>query len=130
MKDLRDLMLAGVKSYDKVIPTRYRFATVQQRVELLRGLMDTDGSCSCGVSEFCTTSGQLANDVVTLVRSLGGIATVYAHQSSMAVSAGQKVSQGQVIGYVGCTGYCTGPHLHFEVRVNGRPVDPGGYVGG
>ena len=60
----------------------------------------------------------------------GGIATLYAHQSSMAVSAGQKVSQGQVIGYVGCTGYCTGPHLHFEVRVNGRPVDPGGYVGG
>lgn len=60
----------------------------------------------------------------------GGLATLYAHQSSMAVSAGQQVAQGQVVGYVGCTGYCTGPHLHFEVRVNGTPVDPGGYVGG
>ncbi|HEX2152713.1 MAG TPA: peptidoglycan DD-metalloendopeptidase family protein [Acidimicrobiia bacterium] len=59
----------------------------------------------------------------------GGLATLYAHQSSMAVSAGEQVSQGQVIGYVGCTGYCTGPHLHFEVRVNGAPVDPSGYVG-
>lgn len=59
----------------------------------------------------------------------GGIATLYAHQSSIAVSAGEQVSQGQVIGYVGCTGYCTGPHLHFEVRVGGSPVDPSGYVG-
>lgn len=59
----------------------------------------------------------------------GGLATLYAHQSSMAVSAGEQVSQGQVIGYIGCTGYCTGPHLHFEVRVNGAPVDPSGYVG-
>lgn len=59
----------------------------------------------------------------------GGLATLYAHQSSMAVSAGQQVSRGQVIGYVGCTGYCTGPHLHFEVRVGGTPVDPSGYVG-
>lgn len=59
----------------------------------------------------------------------GGLATLYAHQSSMAVSAGQQVEQGQVIGYVGCTGYCTGPHLHFETRVGGRPVDPSGYMG-
>lgn len=58
----------------------------------------------------------------------GGLATLYAHQSSMAVSAGQSVDQGQVIGYVGCTGYCTGAHLHFETRVNGAPVDPSGYV--
>lgn len=59
----------------------------------------------------------------------GGLATLYAHQSSMAVGTGQSVAQGQVIGYVGCTGYCTGAHLHFEVRVNGAPVDPSGYVG-
>lgn len=58
----------------------------------------------------------------------GGISTGYAHQSSIAVSNGQTVTQGQVIGYVGCTGHCFGPHLHFEVRVNGSPVDPLGYL--
>ncbi len=57
-----------------------------------------------------------------------GISTGYAHQSSIAVSNGQSVTQGQVIGYVGCTGHCFGPHLHFEVRVNGAPVDPLGYL--
>ena len=57
-----------------------------------------------------------------------GLATAYAHQSSMAVGNGASVSQGQVIGYVGCTGHCFGPHLHFEVRVNGTPVDPLGYL--
>ena len=57
-----------------------------------------------------------------------GISTGYAHQSSIAVSNGQSVAQGQAIGYVGCTGHCFGPHLHFEVRVNGSPVDPLGYL--
>jgi murein DD-endopeptidase MepM/ murein hydrolase activator NlpD len=58
----------------------------------------------------------------------GGMATCYAHQSSYAVSQGAAVGQGQVIGYVGCTGHCFGPHLHFEVRINGTPVDPLGYL--
>jgi murein DD-endopeptidase MepM/ murein hydrolase activator NlpD len=58
----------------------------------------------------------------------GGLQTCYAHQSSSAVSSGQSVSQGQVIGYVGCTGHCYGDHLHFEVRVGGVPTDPLGYL--
>jgi murein DD-endopeptidase MepM/ murein hydrolase activator NlpD len=58
----------------------------------------------------------------------GGISTCYAHQSRYATSSGQSVSQGQVIGYVGCTGHCFGDHLHFEVRINGSPVDPLGYL--
>jgi murein DD-endopeptidase MepM/ murein hydrolase activator NlpD len=58
----------------------------------------------------------------------GGIATAYGHQSSIAVTDGQSVTQGQVIGYVGSTGHSTGPHLHFEVRVNGSAVDPLGYL--
>ena len=58
----------------------------------------------------------------------GGLATCYAHQSSFAVASGQSVSQGDVIGYTGCTGHCLGPHLHFEVRINGSPTDPMGYL--
>ena len=57
----------------------------------------------------------------------GGLSTCYAHQSRFAVTSG-SVSQGQVIGYVGCTGSCYGDHLHFEVRVNGSPTDPLGYL--
>ncbi|MFL6862407.1 MAG: murein hydrolase activator EnvC family protein [Allosphingosinicella sp.] len=58
----------------------------------------------------------------------GGLSTCYAHQSSFAVSLGQSVDQGEVIGYTGCTGYCFGPHLHFEVRINGSVTDPMGYL--
>jgi murein DD-endopeptidase MepM/ murein hydrolase activator NlpD len=58
----------------------------------------------------------------------GGISTCYAHLSRYGTSSGASVSQGQVIGAVGCTGHCFGDHLHFEVRVNGSPVDPLGYL--
>jgi murein DD-endopeptidase MepM/ murein hydrolase activator NlpD len=57
-----------------------------------------------------------------------GLSTAYGHQSSTAVGNGQIVTQGQVIGYVGCTGHCFGDHLHFEVRINGSAVDPLGYL--
>jgi murein DD-endopeptidase MepM/ murein hydrolase activator NlpD len=58
----------------------------------------------------------------------GGLATCYGHQSSFAVGVGASVAQGQVIGYVGSTGHSFGAHLHFEVRINGSPVDPLGYL--
>ncbi len=58
----------------------------------------------------------------------GGYQTLYAHLSSFAVSSGQSVGQGQTVGAVGCTGSCTGDHLHFEVRVNGSPTDPMQYL--
>jgi murein DD-endopeptidase MepM/ murein hydrolase activator NlpD len=54
--------------------------------------------------------------------------TLYAHQSRVGVQKGQDVQQGQVIGYVGMTGNATGPHLHFEIRKNGQPVDPMPYL--
>jgi len=65
---------------------------------------------------------------VTVIQHANNIATVYMHQASFAVSTGAVVTRGQVIGYVGMTGATTGPHLHFEVRVNGNPVDPMGYL--
>jgi murein DD-endopeptidase MepM/ murein hydrolase activator NlpD len=64
---------------------------------------------------------------MTLIDHGGGLATGYAHQSAIYVGGG-SVSQGQVIGAVGSTGHSTGCHLHFEVRVNGTPVDPLGYL--
>ena len=64
----------------------------------------------------------------TVIDHGNGLATLYGHQSSIVVAPGQSVRRGQVIGYVGCTGLCTGPHLHFEVRVRGTPVDPMQYL--
>ena len=54
----------------------------------------------------------------------GGVSTCYGHQSAILVHVGQQVNQGDVIGRVGETGAATGDHLHFEVRVNGTPVQP------
>ena len=65
---------------------------------------------------------------LTVIDHHNGLATAYGHQSKIEVSCGQNVDQGQQIGLVGCTGYCFGAHLHFEVRVNGTPVDPLGYL--
>ena len=59
----------------------------------------------------------------------GGLATAYGHNSSIVTGFGASVAQGQVVSYAGSTGNSTGPHLHFEVRVNGAPVDPLGYLG-
>jgi len=64
----------------------------------------------------------------TCIQHSASLSTCYAHQSRFAVSVGQSVSKGQVIGYVGCTGLCFGDHLHFEVRVNGSVVSPLNYL--
>jgi murein DD-endopeptidase MepM/ murein hydrolase activator NlpD len=58
----------------------------------------------------------------------GGLSTCYGHQERFLVSAGQQVAQGQIIGLSDCTGYCFGPHVHFEVRINGQTTDPLGYL--
>ena len=58
----------------------------------------------------------------------GGISTLYGHMSEIGTSSGASINQGQLVGYVGCTGSCTGDHLHFEVRVNGSPTDPMDYL--
>ena len=58
----------------------------------------------------------------------GGMTTLYAHQSGLNVSYGQDVAAADTIGYIGTSGLSTGPHLHFEVRINGKPVDPTDYI--
>ena len=73
-----------------------------------------------------SSSGGYGN--YTCIDHGGGLSTCYAHQSSFGVSAGESVSQGAIIGYTGCTGYCLGPHLHFEVRIDGQVTDPMGYL--
>jgi murein DD-endopeptidase MepM/ murein hydrolase activator NlpD len=64
----------------------------------------------------------------TCIQHSGALSTCYAHQSRFATSLGASVSQGQVIGYTGCTGLCFGDHLHFEVRINGSVVNPLAYL--
>jgi murein DD-endopeptidase MepM/ murein hydrolase activator NlpD len=77
-------------------------------------------------TESEASSGGYGN--FTCIDHGGGLSTCYAHQESFAVSAGQQVSQGQIIGYSDCTGHCFGPHVHFEVRIDGAPTDPMGYL--
>jgi murein DD-endopeptidase MepM/ murein hydrolase activator NlpD len=83
-------------------------------------------ACRAGTVVIAGPQGGYGNAVV--INHGGNMATLYGHQSSLAVSVGQTVTAGQVIGYVGSTGYSTGPHLHFEVRISGNTVDPVPYL--
>jgi murein DD-endopeptidase MepM/ murein hydrolase activator NlpD len=65
---------------------------------------------------------------MTVIDHGGSFSTMYAHQSKQLVKVGDHVTQGQIIGYIGTTGWSTGPHLHFEIRVNGIPVNPMKYL--
>lgn len=95
--------------------------------------VDIDGAC--GQPIFAGEDGTVLSagynsgyGNATVVDHGGGLSTLYAHQSSIGVSSGQTVGRGQQIGLVGTTGLSTGCHLHFEVRVNGAPVDPVPYL--
>ena len=99
----------------------------------------TDFGAACGAPIYAVADGQVAsahwqggfgNYVVIDHGSVGGtyVSSGYAHQSKMAVRAGQRVKQGQVIGYVGTTGLSTGCHLHLQIYANGTPVNPMKYL--
>ena len=95
-------------------------------IDLQASYGDPIRACLGGTVVIADWEGGYGNAVV--IDDGGGMANLYAHQSRMAVSVGQQVGAGQVIGYIGSTGYSTGPHLHFEVRVAGNPVDPAPYL--
>ena len=67
---------------------------------------------------------------IVLVQVTPNVVTLYAHLSSYKVHPGQTIARGQLLGIAGCTGYCTGTHLHFEVRENGVAVDPRTFLSG
>ncbi|MFM2120120.1 MAG: hypothetical protein RL722_1588 [Pseudomonadota bacterium] len=79
-------------------------------------------SVSDGTVEFAGRQNGYGN--VVMLRHGGSRTTLYAHLSRLGVKVGQKVAQGQVIGQVGATGWATGPHLHFEFKVDGKQMDP------
>jgi murein DD-endopeptidase MepM/ murein hydrolase activator NlpD len=107
-------------------PFGWRWGRMHEGIDIGAGYGTPIHAAAAGRVIYCGWEEGYGN--LTVIDHGGGIATAYGHQSSIAVSCGQDVSQGQTIGYVGCTGHCTGPHLHFEVRVNGTPVDPLGYL--
>lgn len=80
-----------------------------------------------GVVTYATYLGTYGKLVI--LKHAKDTETFYGHLSQISVKTGQKVTKGTVIGKVGSTGHSTGPHLHFEVRVRGRPVDPSSVLG-
>jgi murein DD-endopeptidase MepM/ murein hydrolase activator NlpD len=83
---------------------------------------DPVGASQAGVVQFVGWHHSYGNLVI--IDHGGGLTTHYAHLSSFAVELGQAVERGTIIGYAGSTGRVTSPHLHYEVRINGNPVDP------
>src|SRR5262245_27673715 len=107
-------------------PFGYRWGRLHAGIDIGVGYGTPIHAAASGTVVLAGWTGGYGN--YTCIDHGGGLATCYGHQSSYAVSAGAQVSQGQVIGYVGSTGHSFGAHLHFEVRINGTPVDPLGYL--
>jgi murein DD-endopeptidase MepM/ murein hydrolase activator NlpD len=103
----------------------YRWGRLHEGIDIAAPSGTAVHAAASGTIIYAGGLGGYGNIVV--IDHGGGLSTAYAHLSSIWV-AGGSVSQGQAIGAVGCTGSCTGPHLHFEVRVNGSAVDPLGYL--
>ena len=107
-------------------PFGMRWGRMHEGIDIGVGSGTPIHAAAAGVVVWAGWLGGYGNLVV--VDHGGGLSTAYGHQEQIAVSYGQHVAQGDVLGYVGCTGHCFGPHLHFEVRINGSAVDPLGYL--
>jgi murein DD-endopeptidase MepM/ murein hydrolase activator NlpD len=107
-------------------PFGWRWGRMHEGIDLGAAYGTPIAAAGSGTVIYAGWLGGYGN--LTVIDHGGGLATAYGHQSQIAVSVGQQVARGETIGYVGSTGHSTGPHLHFEVRVNGEPVDPLGYL--
>jgi murein DD-endopeptidase MepM/ murein hydrolase activator NlpD len=103
----------------------WRWGRMHEGIDISAPAGTTIRAVAAGTVIYAGWMGGYGN--LTIVDHGNGLATAYAHQSSIYVGGG-SVSQGTALGAVGCTGSCTGNHLHFEVRVNGSAVDPMGYL--
>lgn len=110
-----------------VSPFGPRWGRMHEGIDIAIGAGNPISAAAAGVVTHAGWMGGYGNMVI--VQHAGGLATGYAHQSQISVSNGQLVGQGQLIGFIGCTGHCYGDHLHFEVYVNGAPQDPMAYLG-
>ena len=104
----------------------WRWGRMHEGIDIAVGSGTSVVAAAAGTVIVAGWSGGYGNLVV--VDNGGGVATAYAHNTSVTVGVGQQVAQGQLIAYSGNTGNSTGPHVHFEVRVNGGAVDPLGYL--
>src|SRR4029453_4171366 len=107
-------------------PFGWRWGRMHEGVDIAVAYGTPIHAAASGTVIVCGWLGGYGNLVA--IDHGGGISTAYGHQSSIAVGSGAVVGPGEVIGYVGSTGHSTGPHLHFEVRVNGVPQDPLAYL--
>src|SRR5829696_4960429 len=85
-------------------------------------------AAACGTVSLAGQQSGYGN--IVCITHTSQFSTCYAHLSRFGITSGAHVQQGQIIGYVGCTGSCTGPHLHFETRVNGQAQNPRTYLSG
>jgi murein DD-endopeptidase MepM/ murein hydrolase activator NlpD len=109
-----------------VSPFGWRWGRAHEGVDIAVGMGVPIHAAASGIVTYASWMNGYGNFV--LIQHGGGLITAYGHQSKIAVHVGQPVSQGQVIGFVGCTGHCFGPHVHFETRHGETPVDPMQYL--
>ena len=123
-----EFLVEGVRAINGAVTSGFglRWGRMHEGLDIGVGFGTPIRAAAGGTVSHAGWLGGYGNLVV--VEHGGGLATAYAHQQQIYVSVGQTVSQGQLIASVGCTGHCYGPHVHFEVRVNGTPVDPMGYL--
>ena len=123
-----NLGISLIKPISGTITSRYggRWGSVHTGLDIATSSGTSIKAAAGGTVSYAGWKGSYGNLVV--ISHGNGIQTYYAHCSSLLVSAGQSVSQGQVIARVGSTGNSTGPHLHFEIRKNGTTLNPQNYV--